>query len=74
LRDVKGLYKRARSGEIKNYTGIRSSYEEPKNPELIIDTENESLEESVGKVIAFLKFKKVINVKNTVKNLPGNCS
>ncbi len=74
MRDVKGLYKRARSGEIKNYTGIRSSYEKPENPELIIDTENESLEESVGKVIAFLKFKKVINVKNTVKNLPGNCS
>jgi adenylylsulfate kinase len=74
LRDVKGLYKRARSGEIKNYTGISSSYEKPENPELIIDTENESLEESVGKVIAFLKFKKVINVNNTVKNLPGNCS
>jgi len=60
-RDVKGLYKRARSGEIKNYTGINSPYEAPDNPELIIDTENESLEESVTKVIDFLKSKEIIN-------------
>jgi adenylylsulfate kinase len=60
-RDVKGLYRRARAGEIKNYTGIDSPYEEPDNPELIIDTENESLEESVTKVIDFLKFKEIIN-------------
>ena len=39
-RDVKGLYKRARAGEIKNYTGIDSPYEAPDNPELIIDTES----------------------------------
>ena len=60
-RDVKGLYKRARAGEIKNYTGIDSPYEAPKNPELIIDTESESLEESVTKVIDFLKSKEIIN-------------
>jgi len=60
-RDVKGLYKRARAGEIKNYTGIDSPYEAPDNPELIIDTENESLEESVAKVIDFLKSKEIIN-------------
>jgi adenylylsulfate kinase len=60
LRDVKGLYKRARTGEIKSYTGIDSSYEVPDNPELVVDTENESLEESVIKVINFLKLKKVI--------------
>jgi adenylylsulfate kinase len=59
-RDVKGLYKRARSGEIKNYTGIDSPYEAPDNPELIIDTESESLEESVAKVIDFLKSKEII--------------
>jgi adenylylsulfate kinase len=61
LRDVKGLYKRARAGEIKNYTGIDSPYEAPGNPELIIDTENESLEESVAKVIDFLRSKEIIN-------------
>ena len=60
-RDVKGLYKRARAGEIKNYTGIDSPYEAPDNPELIIDTENESLEGSVTKVIDFLKSKEIIN-------------
>ena len=60
-RDVKGLYKRARAGEIKNYTGIDSPYEAPDNPELIIDTEGELLEESVAKVIDFLKSKEIIN-------------
>ena len=60
-RDVKGLYKRARAGEIKNYTGIDSLYEAPDNPELIIDTEGESLEESFTKVIDFLKSKEIIN-------------
>jgi adenylylsulfate kinase len=59
-RDVKGLYKRARAGEIKNYTGIDSPYEAPDNPELIIDTERESLEESVAKVVDFLKSKEII--------------
>jgi adenylylsulfate kinase len=60
-RDVKGLYKRARAGEIKHYTGIDSPYEAPNNPELLIDTESESLEESVAKVISFLKSKEIIN-------------
>ncbi len=61
LRDVKGLYKRARAGEIRNYTGIDSPYEAPINPELVVNTENESLEESVSKVIDFLMAKRVIN-------------
>ena len=60
-RDVKGLYKRARAGEIKNYTGIDSPYEAPDNPELIIDTKNEPLEESTTKVVDFLKSKKIIH-------------
>jgi adenylylsulfate kinase len=61
LRDVKGLYKRARAGEIKNYTGIDSPYEAPENPELVVNTENESLKASVAKVIDLLKFKEIIN-------------
>jgi adenylylsulfate kinase len=60
-RDVKGLYKRARAGDIKNYTGIDSPYEAPINPELVINTESESLEESVGKVMDFLKVRVIIN-------------
>jgi adenylylsulfate kinase len=61
LRDVKGLYKRARAGEIKSYTGISSPYEVPIKPELVIDTDSESLEESVSKVINLLKVKKIID-------------
>ena len=59
-RDVKGLYKRARAGEIKNYTGIDSPYEAPNNPELVIDTDGETLEESATKVIEFLKSKNIV--------------
>jgi adenylylsulfate kinase len=59
-RDVKGLYKLARAGKIQNYTGIDSPYEAPDNPELVIDTEAESLEESTTKVIDFLKSKEII--------------
>ena len=60
-RDVKGLYKRARAGEIKNYTGIDSPYEDPENPELIIDTDKETLDESVSKIYSFLERKAIIN-------------
>ena len=54
-RDVKGLYKRARAGEIKNYTGIDSPYEEPENPELTINTNDETLDNSVSKILSFLE-------------------
>lgn len=60
-RDIKGLYKRARAGEIKNYTGIDSPYEAPDNPELIIDTDKETLDESVSKIYSFLERKAIIN-------------
>lgn len=59
-RDIKGLYKRARAGEIKNFTGISSPYEEPENPELVVDTGNLSLEESVGKVVEMLRERGVV--------------
>ncbi|MBE9077952.1 adenylyl-sulfate kinase [Romeria aff. gracilis LEGE 07310] len=54
-RDVKGLYKKARSGEIKQFTGISDPYEAPTNPDVNCETHNESLEESVNKVIAKLE-------------------
>jgi adenylylsulfate kinase len=60
-RDVKGLYKRARAGKINNYTGIDSPYEEPVDPELIVNTERESLHESVSNVMELLKSKGVID-------------
>lgn len=54
-RDPKGLYKKARSGEIKGFTGIDAPYEEPETPELTIETDKLSLEESVKHVIQYLK-------------------
>ena len=53
-RDVKGLYKKAIAGEIKNFTGISDPYEEPQNPDLVLNTESEELEDSVQKVFDFL--------------------
>ena len=54
-RDVKGLYKKAREGEVKNMTGISAPYEIPQNPDLEIDTVKESVEESVDKIINYLE-------------------
>lgn len=59
-RDVKGLYKRARAGEIKDFTGISSPYEEPDNSELVVDTGMLSLEECVAQVLAMLRERGVI--------------
>ncbi|HHJ19394.1 MAG TPA: adenylyl-sulfate kinase [Gammaproteobacteria bacterium] len=60
-RDVKGLYKKARAGEIKEFTGINSPYEEPLNPELTVDTGSETLEESTNKVINLLMERGIIH-------------
>lgn len=54
-RDPKGLYKKARSGEIPEFTGISAPYEAPDHPEIILDTEHESIEQSVDRVIEYLK-------------------
>lgn len=54
-RDPKGMYKKARAGEIKNFTGIDDPYEEPENPELVLNTDKETVEESVEKVITKLE-------------------
>jgi len=59
-RDVKGLYKKARSGEIKNYTGIDSPYEAPINPELLVDTDALTLEQSADVVIDLLHQRDVV--------------
>ena len=60
-RDVKGLYKRARAGEIKDFTGISSPYEEPDDPELVVETGTESLDASVDKVIALLRERGIVD-------------
>tara|TARA_B110000091_G_scaffold181294_1_gene198642 strand:+ start:404 stop:1003 length:600 start_codon:yes stop_codon:yes gene_type:complete len=60
-RDIKGLYRLARAGEIKNYTGIDSPYEKPENPEIVIDTDQQSLEESVSNILDFLKSNGIVS-------------
>ena len=60
-RDVKGLYKKARKGEIKNYTGISSPYEEPEHPDLVLDTANETVETNVEKVLELLEERHIIS-------------
>ena len=59
-RDPKGLYEMARNGEIDNFTGISAPYEEPENPELVVDTSQLNVEESAQKVISYLEEKEII--------------
>jgi adenylylsulfate kinase len=61
-RDVKGLYKKARAGEIAHYTGITSPYEEPENPELTVNTAELSLDQSVATVMQLLMERKIISI------------
>jgi adenylylsulfate kinase len=60
-RDVKGLYAKARRGEVSNFTGISSPYEPPPKPELMLNTGEESVEECVDKVLAYLALNGIIN-------------
>lgn len=59
-RDPKGLYRKARNGEIKGFTGIDDPYEEPEEPEIIVETDKMTLEECTKKIIQYLKEKKYI--------------
>lgn len=59
-RDTKGLYKKARAGEVKEFTGISAPYEEPLNPELVVCTDCETLDESAERVMALLKQRGIV--------------
>lgn len=61
-RDVKGLYKKARAGEIKNMTGISAPYEAPENPDVEVKTEEETIEDSVKRIIDYITPK--LDLKN----------
>ena len=56
-RDVKGLYKKARAGEIPEFTGISAPYQAPLSPELVLDTNRQTVDESVGAILRFLEEK-----------------
>jgi adenylylsulfate kinase len=60
-RDPKGFYKKAHKGEIKDYTGIDSIYDEPQNPDLVIDTDLYTVEEAVRKLVLFARESNVIS-------------
>jgi adenylylsulfate kinase len=59
-RDPKGLYKKARAGEIKNFTGISDPYEAPEKPELVLDSNTKGIDELAGEVVAYLKSKGLV--------------
>jgi adenylyl-sulfate kinase len=54
-RDVKGLYEKALKGEIQNFTGVSDPYEAPVNPEVVVNSEHETVEESMNKILAYLE-------------------
>ncbi|HIB36737.1 adenylyl-sulfate kinase [Mesonia sp.] len=56
-RDVKGLYQKARNGEIKNFTGISAPYEEPENPDVVVNSEKETIAESIQIIMDQIKTK-----------------
>jgi adenylylsulfate kinase len=59
-RDPKGLYKKARAGEIKGFTGIDDPYEAPEKPELVLDSNNKGIDELANEVVAYLKSKNLL--------------
>jgi adenylylsulfate kinase len=59
-RDTKGLYKKARQGIIKNFTGISDPYEEPTKPEVRVNTAEESIEQSAEKILSYLRSKGLV--------------
>jgi len=61
-RDPKGLYKKARAGEIPNFTGISAPYEAPENPEIHLKADKLSVEESVAQIVDYLKSKGLLPV------------
>ena len=54
-RDMKGMYAKAESGELKNFTGVDDPYEKPKNPDVILETDKYSAKENINKIIRFVK-------------------
>ena len=59
-RDVKGMYKKARAGQIKNFTGLDDPYEAPDDPDLVVDTEKQTLDQSVQTIKNYLQEKNLL--------------
>jgi adenylylsulfate kinase len=63
-RDPKGLYKKARVGEIENFTGISDPYEPPENPEIVLRTGEETVSDSFGKIMAYLEARRLVPLRS----------
>jgi adenylyl-sulfate kinase len=59
-RDVKGMYVKALAGEIKNFTGVSDPYEEPENAEIVIESDTETIEQSLGRILEYLEGRRLI--------------
>ena len=64
-RDVKGMYKKARNNEIKNFTGIQDPYEEPLNPDILVNTEDENLEDTAKRILSKIANFQKVKIINT---------
>ena len=73
-RDPKGLYKKARAGEIKNFTGIDDPYETPVDPEVHLRTDELTVEEEVTAIMEYLEINKVIEARHSIRADGGNDS
>jgi adenylylsulfate kinase len=62
LRDPKNLYEKARRGEIQGFTGVSAPYEAPQSPEIMIETDKMTVEESVDKILSYLKGKGILTL------------
>ncbi|MBI3743394.1 MAG: adenylyl-sulfate kinase [Chloroflexi bacterium] len=62
-RDVKGLYKKALAGEIKNFTGVSDPYEEPLKPEVLVESDKETVEQSMAKIMGYLEKRGLVAAK-----------
>jgi len=62
-RDPKNLYRKAMAGEIKEFTGVSHPYEEPLKPEIVLEADKLSVEESVNRILAYLSSYKIINAE-----------
>jgi adenylylsulfate kinase len=71
-RDPKGLYKKARAGEIKEFTGVSAPYEAPENPEIHIKNENLSVEDAVKQIVVYLEEKKLLDKPGVVASAKAN--
>ncbi len=66
-RDVKGLYKKALAGEIKGFTGVSDPYEEPLNPELVIESHLESVEQSLARLLGALEVQRLVRSNGNLR-------